>query len=74
MEYYNVPKDMPVLVTQNLEKEDIYNMMEFKIQEIEEMIDEDNNPVIWYKINGKWFGHNDSRQVPILMNTLISLM
>lgn len=72
VEYYNVAKDMPVFVTQNLKKEDIYNMMEFKIQEIEEMIDEDNNPVVWYKINGKWFDHNVFRHnfIPLFCCTV----
>ena len=41
---------MPVLVTQNLKKINMYNMMEFKIDEIEDEIDEENEIHIYYKI------------------------
>lgn len=43
---------MPVLVTQNIKQDNKYNMMEFKTEEIKEIIAE-NEKRIYYKINNK---------------------
>ena len=46
---------MPILVTQNLKRECMFNMVEFKIDEIDEHGTS-------FKVNNVWFKHNDFRQ------------
>ena len=60
-ETYNVVEGMPVLVTQNLKNEDMYNMMKFKIDEIRKVIDDEGKKHISYKINDKCFVQYDFR-------------
>lgn len=81
IEHYKVAVGMPMLVTQNLKKEEMYNMMEFEIEEM-------NITEHEFKINYIWFELNDFRKsfilafcstvyntkVLILKNTIISLM
>ena len=49
-ETYKVCKNMPVLATQNLKDREIYNTMEFMIEEI------NNNR---FKVNNQWFDEKD---------------
>lgn len=51
VEQYKVAVDMPVNVTQNLKKLDLYTMMEFTIEDI----DKDDEVGIRFLINGSWF-------------------
>lgn len=64
---------MPVLVTQNLKKKiNVNNMMEFKIDEIEEEIDDEDEIHISYKVKGEWFEQYDFRHnfIPAFCYTL----
>ena len=49
---------MPIITTQNLKKDEIYNMMEFKINKINK--DEDGN--FTHQINNKLFTYKDFRE------------
>ena len=49
VERYNVDKGMPVLVTQNLKKYNMFNMMEFEIEYIDVKAAAVNN--IWFDMN-----------------------
>ena len=87
IETYKVTEGMPVLVTQNLKKINMYNMMEFKIDEIEDETDEEDEIHISYKINGEWLNSMIldiilslhfvllciNTRVPILKSTMIFL-
>ena len=53
--HYKVAVGMPILVTQNLKRECMFNMMEFTIDEIDEHGTS-------FKVNNVWFAHNDFRQ------------
>ena len=53
--HYKVAVGMPILVTQNLKRECMFNMMEFTIDEIDEHGTS-------FKVNNVWFEHNDFRQ------------
>ena len=59
IEHYKVAVEMPILVTQNLKKEETYNMMEFEIEEM-------NITEREFKINDIWFEVNDFRKSFIL--------
>lgn len=49
-ETYKVSKNMPIIATTNLKEHDVYNTMEFKIDDIKE-----ENKTILYSINDIWF-------------------
>lgn len=65
VESYKVAAGMPVLVTQNLKKKCMFNMIEFTIDEID---DYDTS----FKINDIWFELNDFRQnfIPAFCSTV----
>lgn len=55
MEQYKVAIGMPILVRRNMKQENLFNMMEFPIDEIE-------NHDTSFKVNDIWFNLNDFRK------------
>ena len=72
IETYKVAVDMPVLVTKNMKQDNMYNMMEFKIEQIKEEIIDQDEKLISYKTNNKWFAQCDFRQsfIPAFCSTV----
>ena len=58
--HYKVAVGMPILVTQNLKRECMFNMMEFTIDEIDEHGTS-------FKVNNVWFEHNDFKFYPCIL-------
>lgn len=55
MEQYKVAIGMPILVRRNMKQENLFNVMEFPIDEIE-------NHDTSFKVNDIWFNLNDFRK------------
>ena len=68
IEKYKVCLKMPLIATQNLKKHEIFNMMEFTL----DLISEDDNGNLNFKVNGFWFDKNTFREsfLPNFCNTV----